>query len=644
MCGIAGFLHFSDRERFTVSQLLTCSQIISHRGPDDEGFAILGKENQIFPAFSSSWTKPLFYPEAQPVEEWFGKNCKAALLHRRLSIIDPLPEAHQPFSDKQRRVWLNFNGEIYNYQSLRTELRGYGYVFHTQSDTEVLFYAWQQWGKDCLHHLDGMWALTILDLDRKCFFAACDPAGIKPIYYWKSKEGLCFASEIKAFSAFGIPFLENQKAVSRFLLYGKSDESEETFFQDIFRLPGGQFLEISLDNFDSELGQYHHWKPAQGFDFQPHVFERQRVSQIQELLMEMIRLRQQADVPLGLCLSGGIDSSTVGGLLATSDRFSGKTETRKAFMARLSHGSVNDEFAFASMAAKRFGFELITIQPDAQNFLAQVEDMIFTQDEPAPGPNAFSQYAIFQAVKQHGITVSLDGQGADEIFGGYPLHLSAHSWESMAVGGQWTGLNSPWLASVSWFIRQQLNPAREQQFLTWKKPWFSIISEEAWKLAGRKENQIQGLNNLLRHEFTSTSLPYLLKSADRNSMRWSVESRMPFADYVPLISYLHSIPGSAKVRDGCSKYLLREAAKPFVNQEILNRKDKIGFAAPNKEWITAIPKTWWQELLREKNSLIETEKLQANLHNLPHQDLIFTWRMFAYLVWNRRFIQDRRLS
>lgn len=643
MCGIAGFFHFSNQQRFSVSQLQDCSQILAHRGPDDEGFAMLNKDDQVVPGFSPAWPNPIHYPDAQPVAYWKGETCRAALLHRRLSIIDPFPEAHQPFSDSQRKIWLSFNGEIYNYQSLRAELQGFGYVFHTQSDTEVLFYAWQHWGRDCLHRLDGMWAISILDLNRRCFFAACDPAGIKPIYYWKSPEGICFASEIKAFKAFGVPFRENPVAVSRFLLYGKSDESEATFFQDIFRLPGGHFFEISLDDLAFQSGNYHLWKPTPGYDFQPHLSEHQRIEKIREMMMEMIRLRRNSDVPLGLCLSGGIDSSTVGGLLAASDRFSGNKESRKAFMARLSPGNVNDEYAFADLAARRFGFELITIQPSPEDFLALVEDMIYTQDEPAPGPNAFSQYAIFQAIKAHGITVSLDGQGADEIFGGYPLHFLTHTWESLRAGCS-TGSGKHGISSFFWAFRQQISPGLEQQFMVMKKPWYSVIVPEAWKTAGRKELPIQGLNNLLYREFTSTSLPYLLKSADRNSMRWSVESRMPFADFAPLISYLFSIPGSAKIHQGFSKYLLRQASKPFVNHEILNRKDKIGFAAPNKDWVTAIPKAWWQELLKEENGLLNTLQVKAGLDKLHSQDLIFTWRIFAYLLWHQRFIQDKRFS
>lgn len=640
MCGISGFVNFSSDFRFSASQLDRSSKILSHRGLDNEGFLFLSPDNEFIESHSDEFGQPDTRPNSRNINTLIDKNWPVGLMHRRLSIIDPTPEGHQPFSDELGLLWLDFNGEIYNYCSLRTELQSAGYQFNTQTDTEVLLNAYRHWGADCVHHLDGMWSFVVLDIKKQKLFASTDRTGIKPFYYFSDETGFCFASEIKAFAAFNVPFLENEQAVCRYLAYGLTDETSETFFQTIYRLEAGNNLEIDLQTHDIQVNRYHDWTINRAFDFQPATHEKNRVEAIQTHLVEMIGLRMQADVPLGVCLSGGIDSSTIAGLMAFADRRTQSTQTRKAFMTTLPAGSLGDELPYAKQVANECRFHLHTIQPSASQFLEQLEDLIYTLDEPPPGPNAYSQYAVFNKVHEEGITVTLDGQGADEIFAGYPRHFRSNLVEG-ALHGSFPSDSMAYLkTALQDAIRSRVSTQIENRLLLWKKPEFKMLLPAVFTKAGRKEKFHLSLNEELKTEFQSSSLPFLLKAADRNSMRWSVESRMPFADFQPLVQCLFSIPGSAKIQAGWPKYLLRKAAQPFVPQAILQRKDKVGFAAPNQDWIRSIPETMWEELLAIPQNLVDVGQVRFWIKNQEKMDVLILWRVFAWLLWKKIFLPN----
>jgi asparagine synthase (glutamine-hydrolysing) len=642
MCGIAGFI--SRSRKFDARQLLQVSKTLRHRGPDDEGFLFVTEGLDCKEVYSGEFGRPDFLPNPISFQEINGEDIIAGFLHRRLSIIAPENEGHQPMSDPERKIWLVFNGEIYNYLSLREELKLLGCTFKTRTDSEVLLQAYKIWGQHCLAKLDGMWSFIILDLTKNQVFASVDRSGIKPFYYHKNEKGFCFASEIKAFRDFGLDFHENPKTVSRFLAYGLSDESEETMFADIFRLQAGHFLCLDLQTEKISIQQYHQWEINEGYDFQPFVKEEERIHMIRTQLLEMIRLRLQADVPLGVCLSGGIDSSTIAGLTANSDRISKSKGIRKAFMAVLPEGSQGDESGWAKLMAQTAGFDFYTTQPTEADFISGFKDLIYTQDEPSPGLNAFSQYAVFKKVSEEGVRVTLDGQGADEIFAGYPRHHESNMAEGIKH------FIFPW-QSVDFakegflnFIRSQLGSQKSFEILQRFKPEYSILNPAVFTLAGAKGNFYSSVNEGLAREYSHSSLPFLLKAADRNSMRWSVESRMPFADYAPLVQYLFDQPGSSKIQMGNTKYLLRKAAEPFVPQSILGRKDKVGFAAPNQKWLTALLK-WKSGSDFAQSDFIDSKLFQVYQNkflNAPERsDYQLIWRLMAYLEWKEIFFKSR---
>lgn len=638
MCGISGFVQFTNRPGPGPHHLLRSSEILAHRGPDDEGFLLISNDYVCVEAFSGSFGKPETRPDAVHLPGLAQTGWKAGAMHRRLSIIDPKPEGHQPFPNHEKSVWVVFNGEIYNYKKLRARLQKLGYLFDTETDTEVLLNAYLEWGQACVHQLDGMWAFTVFDTRTHRVFASTDPAGIKPLYYTLTKSAFFFTSEIKAFKAFDVGFSENEKAVARFLVYGQSDETSDTLFAGIQRLRGGFSIDVEMDTGAFSIKPYQSVFAGTAFDYHPLSKERERVDHIQSLLVEMIGLRLQADVPLGVCLSGGIDSSTVAGLVAFADRHLHSAEPRKAFMATLPIGSQHDESPFAREVAARLGFEFHTTCPTGQQFADAVSDLIYTLDEPPPGLNAFSQYAVFQKVAEQNITVTLDGQGADEVFAGYPRHQEVLLAESLAHGAPaWDSISHGKELMVNG-IRSLLPVNLALPLLELQKPEFEMLLPETIRLAGAKGNFYLSLNECLATEFSSTSLPFLLKAADRNSMRWSIESRMPFADFQPLVDYLFQIPGSAKIQAGYTKYLLRKAAQPFVSQSILKRKDKVGFAAPNAAWIAALPTEMWHTLLAIPQPWIDKALAGKWIVSNKNMDLLLLWRIFSYLLWRKTFL------
>jgi len=639
MCGIAGFVNFSPH--FEPRQLLAVSKTLRHRGPDDEGFLFLRNSNESIEVFSDEFAKPDFLANPISIYSLGNEPFKLGFLHRRLSIIAPDSQGHQPMPDEERKFWLIFNGEIYNYLALKKELKQLGCVFKTRTDTEVLLMAYKIWGENCLAKLDGMWAFAIFDLEKNIIFAASDRSGIKPFYFHKDKNGFCFASEIKAFKDFGIQFEENPQTVSRYLAFGQADENEQTMFQNIFRLQAGQFLKLDLKTEAFKIETYHQWEWNSTYDFQPHFKENECIQNIRTALLEMIRLRLQADVPLGICVSGGIDSSTIAGLTAATDRISKNKGIRKAFMAVLPSGSAQDESTWARMMAKKCGFEFFASEANANDFLQSFRELIYTQDEPSPGLNVFSQYEVFRNVARQGVRVTLDGQGADEIFAGYPRHQESNLFEGLLHGIFPEDATNYLKEGGINFMRHHFKN-RSAQFLQKFKPEYSILNSNIFETSGGKGNFYTAVNQGLINEFSSSSLPFLLKAADRNSMRWSVESRMPFADYSPLIQMLFDIPGSAKIQKGYTKYLLRRAAEPFVPQAILNRRDKVGFAAPNVEWLSALVKSRAMNPSFKESEYIDFKKFETykNLFLSSPQSIDFQliWRILAYSEWKDIFI------
>ena len=648
MCGLAGFVNRGTESGYGIDTLSRISEILAHRGPDDLGFMFENGDGRILEATKAEYLH-LSSSAGILLDTLISSPVRSGLMHRRLSIIKPGSQGHQPMWVLDGKVWLTFNGEIYNYKALRKELESAGLEFKTETDSEVLLQGYLYWGNSVVEHLDGMWSFVVLDLRKKILFASVDMAGIKPFYYKYDDTGFLFASEIKAFSQPARSFSVNWHKVNRFLALGLSDEDsgstqEETMVSGVYRLKAGQQLVLSLSTLEITISSYYKRKVNPYFDFQTYKKEASQVSKIRELLIEMIGLRLQADVPLGICLSGGIDSSTLAGLMAFADSGRAQSTERKAFMATLPPGTPGDESAWARRMANHAGFDFIEIQPTTDDFVASLSDFVYTIDEPAPGPNAFSQYAVFQKVASSGIKVSIDGQGADELFGGYYRQQQVWSLEQLRMGK----FAAPDLKFLGKAALNSVSASYRSAIQKWLKPGLNFLKPSVFEGLDWNENSALSLNAQLEKDFRSSTLPFLLKAADRNSMRWSVESRVPFADFEPLVSYMFQLEGSGKIQSAQTKYLLRKAAQGFVPQSILDRKDKIGFAAPNLLWIKALPDALVHDLIHSE----EASWLNASLFWVRWQQLKAEktwewqtlWRILAVLFWQRRFIKGNSLS
>lgn len=509
MCGIAGIIGGNH----TKEDLSIMLESIRHRGPDasltfQEDICVLG--------------------------------------HNRLSIIDLSSEANQPFSDESGRFQLIFNGEIYNYKELKTSI-GDRYEFKTSSDTEVLLATYMIFGKACLEKLNGMFSFAIWDSQTRKLFAARDRFGVKPFYYFRDRENLIFASEIKAIHRLVKKF-PNEKTWANFLCYGSYGSPEETFYKDIFQLPPGYFLEYK----EGKL-QKHQWYNFESrIKEQPSDFdsETEIKKKYLELLEDTIKLRFRADVEVGFNLSGGVDSSL---LLALVNHLH-PSHNIKAYTFYTGDERY-DELPWVEKMIERTGNPLEKVKLEVDEVPELAKRVNYFQDEPFGGIPTIAYSKIFQKAAEDGVKVLLDGQGMDEQWGGYDYYSRAGN--DLIQG---SGNVSPFLTDV--------------------------LSQDFKKLSEKTEYPrpfASGIQNLQYRDLFYTKLPRALRFNDRVSMEASTELREPFLDY-RLVEMAFALPDSMKIRGNVHKYLLREIVKEYVPFEIVEAP-KRALQTPQREWL-----------------------------------------------------------
>lgn len=541
MCGIAGIIGPSVDEAL----LATMAGRMAHRGPDSQGV-------------------------------W--RDGTAGLAIRRLAIIDLDHRSDQPL---HLGPWhLVFNGEIYNYRELRDDLRELGHRFVTEGDGEVLLHAWSEWEEQALERLNGMFAVALWHDERQELVCARDPFGEKPLYWARANGGVVFASEIAAVLA-AYPELGTvrDEVLANFLGLGYMPSIDQSFFARIEQLPAAHFLRVRRGQ--TTVQEY--WRPRR--IEVPGTYEG-AAAELRELLTDSIRLRLRSDVAVGTSLSGGIDSSAVVGL---SSRIAGD-HRRHAFTARFP-GFERDEWGYAQIVAESAGvIQHHEVLPTADGLLENLIDVVACQGEPFGSASIYAQWCVMRAAREAGVTVLLDGQGADELFGGYE---SALGWALRAqgvkatVGGLRSGRERANLALavgggrfrapmrlVSAVRRRRTTPyaSGEVRETVARLPRF-LMPPNGWNPLARE---------LLRQTF-HTSLPALLRYADRNSMTHSREVRLPFLDR-RVAEFALSLPADFLYREGTTKAVLREAVRGIVPDEVLARRDKIGYEPPQATW------------------------------------------------------------
>ncbi len=647
MCGIAGIIDFSSRTQ-KPEMILDMAKKIRHRGPDGEGVAY----------FDEKGNHALFHSLECDFNSTSVKAPKAALAHLRLSIIDLSERGAQPMSDVTKKLWITFNGEIYNYIELRASLEKTGHVFLSDTDTEVILHAYREWGIACLDQLNGMFAFAIWDCSKNEIFCARDRLGIKPFYYSYINKRFVFASEEKAIlSALETSPSANIAGIYDYLNFSYIP-SAATMFADISRLEPGNYMLISSNEFT--IRKY--WDPS--FDPVPSgISFDQRKDELESLIDDSIRLQIRSDVPIGAHLSGGIDSSTV---CCYASKHLSELYT---FTAKFGEGGFYDESAYARLISEHIGSKSHEIVPSGMKLNELLPKIIYHLDEPVEAASVFGKYHVAEIVSQS-VKVVLGGQGGDELFGGYDWYL-----KNMFTASFFGAKQPMHYSSRGAFIFDMLkheSPKRLAKSL-WKNFGDSSVKSifcNNW--ARFKDEQLSGLVNpeLLKEmnksskkrfmdTFESISvkrqedcmfkfdtqhyLQALLTSEDRLSMAFSIESRVPLLDHriaelAGKIGYeMKSIPGS-------SKHLLREAVRKTVPNRILDRTDKRGFPTPIGTWLRDPNMRLLDNFVYSDNKFAkhyfdldkvrEIEKKRTYLSTDSSERL---WRIMTVCVWGEVF-------
>lgn len=567
MCGFVGFVAFVGQEPPHPEWLARMNDTIQHRGPDDDGVVVDGSVGFAF---------------------------------RRLAILDLTSAGHQPMRSPSQNLLMVFNGEIYNYVELREELSALGHRFTSSGDAAVLLAAYQQWGNRCVDHLAGMYAFAIYDAPRGTVFLARDRFGEKPLFLHRSSRGLLFASELKAIRASSLWSGRLHEArFAELLLRQRVDvlpETEETFLADVVQLPAAHWLEISLDG--REVQQCYWTLPIE--TVQP---SRDPIEDFSRLFRESMRIRMRADVPVGVMLSGGMDSTSIA---CEMSRLVGDPGTRSAPLHAFCYEAEEfDEKEQISDTVRETGIVVHRHRPTAQEVWADLPAALWHHDEPLHSPAVLLGYQLYRLASRQGVRVILGGQGADETIGGYS-NLFVHMLVSHLLGGRLDRVRSEMRSlGITWpggerdIARQAINLVRahllrgvssyrrisaQRQLASapgWSvvEPGFGGMVSPIVRGSGR-----QDLLSELRREATSAPLPCYLRVEDRNAMAHSVESRLPFLDHA-LAEYCVALPAQWQMRDGWNKYVLREAMRGKIPESVRARRSKLGFAVPVKSWL-----------------------------------------------------------
>ena len=542
MCGIAGQFALNG-ERADADLVGAMAERLLHRGPDGEGSFFSG-----------------------PV----------GLAHRRLAIIDLSDEGRQPMANEDGSLQIVFNGEVYNYPELREELLAAGHRFATATDTEVILHAYEEWGRDCLARFNGMWAFALWDERRRELFCARDRLGVKPFYYTLAGGSFLFASEIKALLAHPAAGRRpNDRMLSTFLAWGVADHTGETMYEGVFQLPPAHFIVVS----GGGAGEPHrYWdvvmndaSRSAGIDDEAAAWE------VRDLLTDAVRLRLRSDVPVGTCLSGGIDSSTVTALinvLLRAERPGSVGNRQKTFSVCFGDPRF-DESRHIDTVVAATGVASRRTTPATEGLWEDIERLLYLQDEPFASLSIYAQYCVMR-LAQSEVKVVLDGQGADEQLGGYIAYQMPYIRGLLRRG------------EILAALREGIGSARHHRsFFSWAARQSRVRSKRRGLLRGDAPPVLRyagSLDEVLKREVTASNLPLLLHWEDRNSMAFSIEARVPFLDY-RLVEYLAGLPLDQKVRGGVTKYVLRRAIRGLVPEAIRCRMDKMGFVTPEEAWM-----------------------------------------------------------
>lgn len=607
MCGIAGYISTTNTE--VPAQLIQrMTDAVAHRGPDGAGI----------------WQRGA-----------------VSLGHRRLSILDLSEQGRQPMLDGGSGHVISFNGEIYNYIELREELSKRGYAFQSNTDTEVILKAYDCWGEACVERFNGMWAFAIYDARRNAVFCSRDRFGVKPFYYAELPEGFAFGSEIRQLLPLLLRVQANSSVLLGFLVGRVAENVDYSFFDGIRKLPGGHNLVFDVDSGTFSVRRYYNLEPKSDhatLDLDGAV------GMFQELFDGSIKLRLRSDVRVGTCLSGGMDSSSIATVAASIYR----QQSGQGFSAitAVSEEPATDESVFARSIVENAGLDWIRITPGYEDFSAAIDEVVRAQEEPFASASVCMQFFVMREARRAGIPVLLDGQAGDETLLGYDRYFADHLLQSLRD----RDFNSA-LGVISG-LRRNGRPGALRAML-WNAMYFHVplVKRLATRdqmglfqprlaaqvhAAAIPDRSYSGIFGMQKQEIERTNLPVLLRYEDKNSMAHSIETRLPFLDY-RLVEFSTSVATRIKLNDGWGKFLLRKSMEKRMPSDIVWRKHKFGFEAPESRWMQrhapVVQKSIQESALLRDFCLPEALDVQRLNALSPGM----TWRLYSVSLWAREF-------
>lgn len=653
MCGIAGILQFTGQVNRDLFKGMT--KVISHRGPDDEGYLFGNiKEGNYIIAGDSDTPASVYDSNFQYAPE-IGLDAvpeasyNLALSNRRLAILDLSPAGHQPMSNEDKSIWIVHNGEIYNFKEIRNELKAKGYKFCSDSDTEVIIKAYEEWKFGCLDKFNGMWAFCIWDINERKLFCARDRLGIKPFYYYFDNGIFAFASEIKSLQQLELLRKPNDKLVYDFLKFGSLESTNESFYEGINKLSQAHYLTIDLKG-DLIINKY--WD----IEVSNEIYDKNDKSiyakEFLDLFVDAVRLRLRSDVTIGSCLSGGLDSSSIvcvanNLMFPDGNRFA--FERQKTFSSCFADRRF-DEREYIDEVIKQTQAETNFIFPKPEEFIDELDNLLWHQEEPFSGTSIYAQWCIMKSAREKGVKVMLDGQGGDELLGGYRKFYVFFFLELMRNKRYFRLFNEFLRFFSSLDVIKTLNVKRGLRYFDIGNKIMGVddLFLDSFKQKyGDRQIDIGYHGNLgkrIKEDLCKLNLPVLLRYEDRNSMAHSVEARLPFLDY-RLVEKLASFPLSQKMHNGWTKYVLRNAMRETLPEKICLRKSKLGFVTPEDIWfrknINKVIKQVFDEPAFISN-YVDMEKLGSYfnkyLDNKTFLQSNVFFRFFILELWGRKFM------
>ncbi len=639
MCGIAGIINPTGIEPGILTKI---SSIIKHRGPDDEGFMVIDECNETH-LLKGKHSIPEF--DHLPSAEALSGVVKLAFVHRRLSVNKGGAVGHQPLMQSETGLSIVYNGVIYNNAELRQELETLGYKFENGNDAEVILNSYLYWSDLCVNHIVGMWAFAIFDQNKKILFCSRDRFGIKPFYYYEKPELFVFASEIKVILSLpGINAALDEENSIEFLVNSNMNFHGKTFFRGINELQQGHNLIYDLGK--QRLSVYRYYQlPISGIhDFiSPH----EALERFNELIDSSLNCHLSSDFPVGTSLSGGLDSCTI-----LTRMLNKNLPYRVNTFTAAFPGNNADETTYIQALRKRYDFSDYYTYPDINKVLSEAELFFWHQEQPVQNTSMFAHWEVIKLANQHSVKVLVNGQGMDEILGGYSEFVGSFLFGKLTGGhiiefiNEYSKLKNNYKTSsinneLFRTLFYYLPSALRNNIYSRKRIGPSIISKDYNYVLKRirfekrisnsmSETSVMSINNIL---------PALLRYDDRNSMAFSIESRMPFLDH-RLVEFCVNLPDNLKIYSGWTKYILRKSSEPYLPPEITWRKDKFGFVTPEKIWTDNFKKHIHDFMMGSNMPAIIDKNKMAEILTCEEDNSIKIgeiWKLLLFVKWFNTF-------